>query len=406
MDSTGPPFYKKIYLSGKNLFEEAVKSQTLQTSIRVTPLNLLTSAIGFASLVLLSRGLGPENYGTFAAVTSLMSIIAGFTDLGMTAALSRFVPRLKTARGNKADKFINVVFRIEIILGLAILVLGFTLKDFISATVFSGNVPVNLVMLGILGAFGVSMSAYVSAVFQGLQKFISLSLYGLAHAAAKFLLVLSLFVFNELKSLSAVMVYSLVPVVLFFVGLLNLPRSGRTFNFSVSEETFKELFNFSKWVMLSFFATSLIGRIDIVLLTHFRTTKEVGVYSAAFQLATIVPILISSLSAIILPRASEFGDKKVLKKFVKKVALLSLFLILVLSPGLVLADFFVPLVFGDKYILSIEPFRIIYLGFLVALFVNPMSLILYALDKAYALTLLNYIQLITIFFVGVALIPT
>jgi O-antigen/teichoic acid export membrane protein len=51
--------------------------------------------------------------------------------------------------------------------------------------------------------------------------------------------------------------------------------------------------------------TSVSSRSDVMLLTLFRSAKEVGIYSAAFQIASILAIVLQCVETVILSRLSK-----------------------------------------------------------------------------------------------------
>jgi O-antigen/teichoic acid export membrane protein len=133
--------------------------------------------------------------------------------------------------------------------------------------------------------------------------------------------------------------------------------------------------------MISFVALSIVGRFDILALKRYASNSEVGVYGAAIQLATVLPILIGSITSVLLPKASRIESYAHLMSFAKKSLLSSTVVFLLILPIFLFSGPLIRLVFGPEYIPSIPIFRILFWGFMISLFTNPLSVIVFRINK-------------------------
>jgi O-antigen/teichoic acid export membrane protein len=149
----------------------------------------------------------------------------------------------------------------------------------------------------------------------------------------------------------------------------------------------------------------MTSRIDVFFLTRFQGTTSTGLYAAAIQLCSVMPIVIGAISTVLLPQVSRYTKRVQFVSYVKKVTFGAVVLTVVLLPVIIWGESVINLIFGDKYNASFVAFQIMFVGYLVALFANPISLVMYGLNKPAKLTVVNYVQLVVSFVLNLVLIP-
>ena len=128
----------------------------------------------------------------------------------------------------------------------------------------------------------------------------------------------------------------------------------------------REMLLFSLPLMLSGFMSTIMTRIDTVMLGYFRSAVEVGIYNAAVPTAQILNIATSSMAVLFLPVITELyarGQKEPLEVVYKTVTKWTFYLNL---PVLLIMVFFSPqvmnLMFGPEYIAGYLTLSILAIG--------------------------------------------
>jgi O-antigen/teichoic acid export membrane protein len=238
------------------------------------------------------------------------------------------------------------------------------------------------------------------------QRFTANALVGLIGGVLRLLLILVLVATVGLNLNNVLWTYTLVPIAFFFAGLALTPKDWRTKTTRAEDKAaWNEVYHFSKWILLSYIATVLTGRLDVFLLSRFQGATQVGLYAAAIQLCSVMPILIGAISTVLLPQVSRYTHRWQFKSYIKKVSFGALVACLVLLPVIIFGQEIIQLIFGAKYNGSFTAFKIMFTGYLIALFANPLSLVLYGLNKPAKLTIVNYVQLGVSFVLNISLIP-
>jgi len=131
----------------------------------------------------------------------------------------------------------------------------------------------------------------------------------------------------------------------------------------------------------------------------------VGLYTSAWQLASIFPVVTGALTTAITPHVSTFRTSEEMKHYLKRVgavvwvALVG-FLILFLLSNLVIQE-----LLGKQYLAARGIFNMLLLGFMISLIMAPISVVFFAMDKPNVLTWLNIFQLPLIVGLDLILIP-
>lgn len=263
------------------------------------------------------------------------------------------------------------------------------------------------IWLAFLAGFGMSVGAYNIAILQVYLKFTRLALLVVMYGLAKIVGIVILWLTGQLSVESLLILYAGLAIANLGVGFLIIPHEGiRGWNTPGQMAALSELFRFSKWVMLSFIATSLISRLDVFMLSHYRNAGDVGLYAAAFQLATVFPLIIGAVSTVLLPRLSRLTEPAQIRRFVQRTLSMSALIAAALLPILLFSRELIMLLFGQRYVSSIPTFQILFVAFLIAILANPVSLTLYTLDRAWLITVTNFVQLVLTFVLNLILVPT
>ena len=127
---------------------------------------------------------------------------------------------------------------------------------------------------------------------------------------------------------------------------------------------------FSLPLVLSAVVSKLLGEVDTLMLGYFRTTAEVGLYDAAYQLAAGLPVILSSFGFLYMPLTSRLDSEgnyrqidsiyKVTTKWVY-IAGFPLFLLFVAFPADILS-----IVFGTSYAEGASAMWIVTAGFFLS----------------------------------------
>ena len=90
---------------------------------------------------------------------------------------------------------------------------------------------------------------------------------------------------------------------------------------------------------------------------------DVGIYSTAVNIVDILAVISSSIGTLLLPRAAEMKDRMEKYYFTRGVIIaiaISLSVVAIIAE--LLAGFIIPIIYGQNYVASVTPFRILVPG--------------------------------------------
>jgi len=203
-----------------------------------------------------------------------------------------------------------------------------------------------------------------------------------------------------LSSLFAV--FFLSPFATFLVSLFfDQPTLGFGPN---SFSIFRKVSKFSLWMGVNRSVGSISSRVDSILLIQLAGSFEAGIVGAARQLSNAVLVLLGSFATVIAPRLASYEGTH-LKKYYKKVKLLSILLGVGVLAGAIFVDPIISL-FGPKYVLSAGVLKWLLVGLVPFALSNPsVNALIYAFHKPRIIALLSVIQLPLIVLGNIILIP-
>ena len=89
------------------------KSRLARDSVIVLSGNVLGAGIGFVATILITRALGPAQFGLFSAAVAVMVIASQFSDFGVSTGLVRFASLYLQQDKLKADLMFKVSLKIR-----------------------------------------------------------------------------------------------------------------------------------------------------------------------------------------------------------------------------------------------------------------------------------------------------
>lgn len=318
---------------------------------------MISNILNYLYRILMGRMLGPELFGELVAVISFLFILA-VPSAPIQIAATRFSAILKAR--NSSGKFKNLFLYLTRISGLITLVL------IILGIVFVGKIQdfLNLssknYIYFLIGITTVMIIAGVTkGILQGLKRFSLLSFNILLESLGRVVLAV-IFVSLGFKVFGALVGFFFSLIFGYFISLYflrdilsknkELTNNGQYI--MVSNQETREIWKYIFYSFLAFLLLNLLLNTDKILVKHYFSGFEAGIFSSISTLGQIVFLVISLIAGILFPIVVSKQAKKENYFYSLKVAsLLSL-----LIGGMSLLIFFLfpkellLLFFGKNYL--------------------------------------------------------
>lgn len=352
--------------------------------------------------VLSARTLGPADFGRFGLIIGAVTITGTLADAGLTFAAIRFIAREHDSNSGAAQATAQAYFLLRVFSGTIVSLLGILLSLPIAEWALGQVSLTPYLQTGFLILIFLSLSSYPGTVLTGLARFDLIGVAGVLNAVITVGGIVLLFAAGSLNLGALVLWNVVVPLVSTLPAWFFLPRMWLPWNLpaagamSGKVEVARRLLRFGKWTAASNLGAVLASQVDIILLGRLTTPATVGVYSVAVTLASRLDIVNQSLFTIMMPRASRLTSTGQIRGFLSRLSKASALLTVSLALVAILAQPFILLLYGERYIAASSIFLVLLLVLLSDLFTTSLSLIAFPLNRPYILAVIEWLRVVTI----------
>ena len=367
--------------------------------------NIVAQVIGFISTVIITRNLGPEDYGVFSLLLALFTVAVQLSDFGISTSYVKYASKDKI----RAKKLFKLIIIVKVFLSIFIVFIVQNTSSFVAENLFENRKFENLINITAFAILFHGLFTLVLAYYQSMEKFKIFAYLSVFHNVIKAISIIILtIIFAEKASVeSYYYIYSYSAVMALLVAIIFL-RKDFLDKESFIKEDFEIVWSIYKmgfWVFLSSISVIIMMRLDLMMLKNLDSTLEVGLYSAGLSLAMILPLMSASLTTVLFPKMDRFLNALTINQYIYKILENLKYIIIFAFIVIFAAPMLVPFMFGDDYDGAISVFQILVVGFSVSMILNPVSLVLYSINKSHILTVVNWIQLPLNFVGNLIMIP-
>lgn len=342
-----------LKLKDKNLTE------LLKGSFVSLFLKVLGMLFGYLAMLFVTNHFGAKEWGIFSLCFTILSITILLPKFGFDNSLVRIITELNV---NKNKKEIARVILKAIIISLCFSAITIILLNIFSDTIIkvSKKEVIGLYIKTISFAIiPVSILTIISAVFQALKKTALYILFQTTLINIIFL-VLLIYCYYTKSEIKIFELYFFSICIAFFFATLFLIRyfflkQKVKVSFKKSIYTYKSIINISLPMLFSNSFALMMGWSDIIILSYFKTSSDVGIFDSVLRLSMLSSISLIAINAIATPKFVEFytkNDIEGLKDIVQKSTKLIFY---TSAPILLILIFFSKTIlgfFGEEFIVG------------------------------------------------------
>lgn len=315
-------------------------------------LSLASIAVAMVTFPYFSRVLLPEGMGTNSFITSFMNYFVLFATLGVPTYAIKECAKVKDNR-EELSKTVKELFSINFIASI------FALGVFSLCVIFVPKLNSNYLLCIIIGIGSITNVLSLQWALQAMEDYKFIAIKGLS---ITIITVILEFVF--VKDIDDLVLYVLISMSgQALSNLLNIFYVKKYVDFRVNQKL--NITRHLKPVLMLFamsIASSIYTNLDSVMLGFMRDNHTVGIYSASIKINRILVALVTSISAVLLPRMSRYFKENKIKEF-KNLMARTVGIVITLSLPLILyftifSKDIVLWLLGPNYIESINPMRV------------------------------------------------
>ncbi len=392
-------------LSGKLSVLKELLTHRVTADVSILSAGRFISAVlGFLIGTIIARKLGPAEFGLFSIAMAVFGIAVVIAEMGLGTSLVRYIPLYSAQDENKAAFYLQTGFWSIFSISVLVSIVGLFLARPIAVFIYNKPQLVMPLRLGFLGVVGGILWSFLLASLHAKELFKKYSLITIVINVLKLGAIGALVLLYRLSITNVLLVQVFIPVLGFIIGLWLAPiklvgLKGDT------KSAVGELFGFGKWIFLVDVVFMLSSRVDLLLLGRFVEDDLVGFFSVAYSLIYMFTILTSSVNNVLLPKVAKMTTLVEIKEYIGKVLKATFIGAVFLLPGFYIVGPVVKLFYGDAYLYSITIFQVMLIGYLFSFIVDPVNLVVYAINRPQLLAVIATVKLVVSLVANLILIP-
>ncbi|WP_020568292.1 lipopolysaccharide biosynthesis protein [Neolewinella persica] len=335
---------------------------------------IVNKSFSFVVKLILAKLLFPELFGVVGMAAVFIALIKSLNELGMSAAL------IQRKEGVLRDAHFETAFWTGIgWSGLMFLIVSYGMGPF--ASWFYGE-PVLAEIMPILG-LSVLLSPIIMIHKAKLTRDMNFKRLAMINNSANIFagilsIALALLGFGLWSLVFNSIAAAVFSIPFFFLATKWVPR------LCWDREAFKDIFGFGVFATGTSLVGVLLTNFDYLLVGKFVSATALGTYTMAFILTdTVRSQVMNVVNSVMYPVYSKAQDDLPLlrKYYLNVVKLNSLVIFPLMAVLLVFADPLIPSIFGDKWLPSVLPARILSVSVMVHMLANSNTILIRGIGK-------------------------
>lgn len=331
--------FTNVKISGK----EILKHPLFTGSFLMIVGSNFANFVAYIYHLIIGRLLGPSSYGDLVAILSLIGLLTSIF-IFFSIVIVKFI---SVSKGKELENAFNWFTRLGIISGLVVSFLILLIAGNISSFL---HIDRKIILLISPVFFFSVLSLVWRAVLQGLLKFKELVTVVSAEMIIRFILSL-VFIFIGLSIFGATLGILVGAGLSLYLNKLLLKQfkiklKGITYNQNV------RVLKYAAPVAVASLATNSFFSTDVLLVKHFFTAEEAGLYSALSNLGKIILYGTAPVAAVMFPMISKKYEEG---KSYGRIIFMSFVFTAVISFSILVVYLFLPnlaieILYGKKYL--------------------------------------------------------
>jgi len=382
-----------------------MQKQLAQFLKRPTSRNVIINTLGnylgvfFSAffVYLLVRVLSPAEYGVFSVLFGVAYVLSPVLEFGTTATIYSYLPTLIHTNNPLKYRLIKSIFFYQSFFAAIVIAVLCIIFPTLDLYFFKTHVPSWELWIVALSILFFIWQNFLTNILLASKKVIEMNIYVNISNALKTLIIIVLWISGYLTLGSLFVTFGIVgPIIFyFFVYTYNRKHLVHFIKAPIVKDDIRLRYTFTY-----FFATQFNNfglRMDLFLLSYFRSKEEVGYYGLAQKIILTIIATIVSITQVISPSFTSIKTRRDVFPHIKSGALYmlvptALFLFLAILP-----DWIFQMFFTTKFQSALIITRQLALPFTLLPFISLLNLfLLYTIKKPKYILAVNILLFVII----------
>lgn len=391
---------------------ERIKLILGKKALHHTAFVTIGSLINGASLlvlnIVLARALSKESFGIFSLSVLALSSMAEISDFGLNLGLLRFAPYyIATDQTDKLKQLVKTIWRWRVTLTWALTVGGIVFSYPLAKYLFGQAKIASYLAYSFLGIGGVILLGFLATFLQSKQRFFYQASIQSLKGFLRLAIVVILAIFGVNNLFAYLSVYIFVPWILFLTNFGVFPEKFRQVQIDqeVKRNLHSQLAKFSFWLTISSFMGIAGGKLDQVMISHYLGLADVAVFTVAWQLIQVFPVLSGSIASVLMPKISRLKNKTELVAFVKRVFKWMLVGTIGIAFLIYPSQYLINFLFGQQYVAAMPVYLILAYSLLLNILAIPFSTTVVVFNRTHIMAVAAFFQAVLLIVCNLLFIP-
>jgi O-antigen/teichoic acid export membrane protein len=380
-------FIRKYYKESKK------SSQALKNAIIVFGGSVVSNVLSGIAAVIIIRFVTKSEYGQITIFQTTIALAAGVIMQGLNWALIRQA----ASGGKEIDKNVKVIIAsaiyVQTFVVFIILIMGWVAAPMIGDKILREPNVVYFIRCGLVAMIGTVYTQLTASVLQANKRFVLSSGILIVGAVLCLVSILCMLSVRQLTLMKALTLYVITPYGGAIVGFICIRPYWELSKYD--SNVIKMFIHDSRWMLAYTFILWAYSRVDIILLTRFRTLNDVAIYGVANRIYSIALLGLHAINTVLLPHLASYKGPHQLRMFMEKyfrmgipAALLFLIISIISSPVCI------SIVAGWQYMAAVPILRILFVSATVSILFSPMVNVLLSLGRVRLVTCIGVVFMI------------
>lgn len=322
---------------------------------------MIVMLLSFVLNKIISNQYSVDDYGIYSILKRFSSVITFVMLMAMGIAIPKYVAEADAKKNHELmEDYMISAISVICVMFVVITMILFGFRKIGSKLIFNNDLYKNYMLIICLYSFGNCLVTYVYSFYRGINHFVK---YSIINIILQLLYIVpTLFVQGNLYNLYLVwgvfcIIYSIAELCIIF----------KQYKFSLSQMrrklvVLKELLIYSVPRVPGEFILFAYTLVPLTIISYKFGTKQVGYFSAALSINTLITPLFSLVGTILLPLVSGSKFNNTEKEVNKKIRILAYIYTVVSILAIIFVYFFgeilLVILFNREYVKSIALVRI------------------------------------------------
>lgn len=316
------------------------KTEIFLKGISVTSIFTIAGGLlGVVYFAVMSRFLTKADFGYFAALTGIMTVVNAISDAGLGSAIIQ--------KKNADNDFISTAFSLSLFLGVVSFLIIFFLAPILANAVADDFITTPLRIMSITLVF----HSFISVANAQLYRSLKFRRIGTINFISN-IINTSISVLLAIKGYGLYAMISYVTVGVIITTILLYTTSAKVPHILIRRKYIREIFSFGGWLTLSVICNKIATYIDRLVLPKMASVETLGAYTRPASFTNnITASLTEIMDKVLFPMLSDIQDSRTaaISVFYRAVELLNSFSVILACVFFFNAELIITLFFGSEW---------------------------------------------------------